>query len=52
MGAGLGAAAAPGPMGAAAAPGAMGGAAPMGATQDVMRGLQTLGQYAAGGKAY
>ena len=52
QGAGLGAAAAPGPMGAAAAPGAMGAAAPMGATQDIMRGLQTLGQYAGGGEVY
>jgi hypothetical protein len=37
-------------MGAAAAPGPMGGAAPMGATQDIMRGLQALGQYSSGGE--
>lgn len=49
---GMGAANVPGPMGAAAAPGAMGGAAPLGATQDILRGLQAVGQYAAGGKAY
>jgi hypothetical protein len=37
-------------MGGAAAPGPMGNAAPMGPTQDIMRGLQTLGQYAKGGE--
>lgn len=41
-----------GGMGAAAAPGPVGNAAPMGPAQDVMRGLQALGQYAAGGEVY
>ena len=49
-GAGMGQATSAGPMGAAAAPGPMGNAAPMGSTQDIMRGLQALGQYAAGGE--
>jgi hypothetical protein len=39
-------------MGAAASPGPMGNANPMGPAQDVMRGLQALGQYAAGGEVY
>lgn len=39
-----------GGMGAAATQGPMGGAAPMGPTQNLMRGLQALGQYAGGGE--
>jgi hypothetical protein len=39
-----------GGMGAAAPTGPVGNAAPMGAAQDIMRGLQALGQYASGGE--
>lgn len=38
-------------MGPTASRGPMGAAAPMGATQDIMRGLQAIGQYAGGGSA-
>ena len=50
MGGGMPQPQAPNPMvGSMTQQGPMGGGAPMGATQNIMRGLQTLGQYAEGG---
>lgn len=48
----LGAAQASQPMGAAMKTGPMGAAAPMGTEQDVLRGLQAVGQYMGGGSVY
>lgn len=48
----LGAAQASQPMGAATKTGPMGGAAPMGTEQDILRGLQAVGQYMGGGSVY
>jgi hypothetical protein len=48
----LGAAQASQPMGAATKTGPMGAAAPMGTEQDILRGLQAVGQYMGGGSVY
>lgn len=48
----LGSAQASQPMGVAAQPGPMGAAAPMGTEQDILRGLQAVGQYMGGGSVY
>ncbi len=48
----LGTAQASQPMGSAAQSGPMGGAAPMGTEQDILRGLQAVGQYMGGGSVY
>lgn len=48
----LGSAQASQPMGAATKTGPMGAAAPMGTEQDILRGLQAVGQYMGGGSVY